>query len=350
MITLNKEILYEIRKDFRNIFPLKIKSSYLSEAVSFGYGFKSSISLLTYIETNLIDVNSFSKEKFIEKLKVLYKTNDADFLKLCEECILKSIQVNITRRKIPLLKNLYLEHDLEKQIFNHHNGMVMIAGPTGSGKTTLLSSILQDICNNNKKRIKLSIYQDVDEYKYDENKVDVDYNIIDHFYGDLKSNINQFKKRKNQIFCIGEMRTEEALLTSCKLSSNNLIFSTLNSSGIIGIIRRFTHHFKNKTTDEIISYLLNINTLIYQVLIKTQDNKRIPLREYLVFNEQLKLLIIKTYEKNKLISDVENLLISIMSNKTDIKGLIYKSKITSALELYKQGRITIEQVTEIINY
>jgi Tfp pilus assembly pilus retraction ATPase PilT len=350
MITLNKEILYDIRKQFKNIFPLKIKSSYLSEAVSSGYGFKSSISLLTYIETNLIDINSFSIEKFSKKIKFLYKTDNTDFIKLCEECILKSINMKIRIRRIPLLKDLLIESNLEKQLFSYNkdNGMILIAGPTGSGKTTLLSSILQNTLDNNKKRMKLSVYEDVEEFEYNANKANIDYNIIDDItYGNLKNNISHFKKRENQVFCIGEMRTKEFILSSCELSKNNLIFSTLHANNILSVIRCLIHCCENETSDKIISYLLNINTLIYQELIKTQNNKRTPLREYLVFNDQLRLLIVRTYEKNKLISDVEDLLVSIMSDKTNIKGLIFKSRITSALELYKQGKIDINELNKI---
>lgn len=67
---LTKDILYDIRIEFRK--NLDIKSSYLAESIASGYGYKTSISMLEDIKKKdvlLSDMNYFS---FIERLKDFY--------------------------------------------------------------------------------------------------------------------------------------------------------------------------------------------------------------------------------------------------------------------------------------
>lgn len=67
---LTKDILYDIRIEFRK--NVDIKSSYLAESIASSYGYKTSISMLEDIKKKNVPVNDINYFSFIERLKDFY--------------------------------------------------------------------------------------------------------------------------------------------------------------------------------------------------------------------------------------------------------------------------------------
>lgn len=134
------------------------------------------------------------------------------------------------------IDDLYLSENNKKIFFkaiNQSSGMILINGPTGSGKSSTLYSILK---YKNSKNINISTVEDPIEYQIDgvnqiqcKNEIGLDFAFI------LRSLLRQ----DPDILMIGEIRDKETAEIAVKASlTGHLIFSTLHSNDTFGSINR----------------------------------------------------------------------------------------------------------------
>jgi len=118
---LTKDILYDIRIEFRK--NVDIKSSYLAESIASSYGYKTSISMLEDIKKKNVPVNDINYFSFIERLKDFYPDIKAN------EVI--PVLMKIIKQRVEGLQNLEsasIYGLYKKHIENNNKNIIIVNG------------------------------------------------------------------------------------------------------------------------------------------------------------------------------------------------------------------------------
>lgn len=208
--------------------------------------------------------------------------------------------IQITARTIPdrppELSSLGLEDEIYQNIAPKQ-GMIVVTGGTGSGKSTLLASIIRHLLEQPDGHRKFLTYESPIEYVYD--AVDKPTSTIaqTEVPGHLPSfsaGTRNSLRRKPAVILVGEARDAETIGEAVTASmTGHLLYSTVHSNGFADTIRRMVNVFpeteKNGRAVDIVS---SLRMVISQRLVPSLDGKRVALREFVVFNDDVVDLIL----------------------------------------------------------
>ena len=203
--------------------------------------------------------------------------------------------VQITARTIPsvppTIQDIKLESNVLAQI-SPKQGLVVITGATGSGKSTLLAAVIRHLSEDPNGNRKIITYEAPIEYVYDE--VDKPSTIVSqHEIGShLESFVEAVRnalRRKPSIIMVGEARDAETIGEAITASmTGHLVYTTVHSNGFSDTIRRMVNAFpkeeKNSRATDIVS---SMRVCLSQRLVPSTDGKRVALREYVIFNDDI---------------------------------------------------------------
>ncbi len=115
--------------------------------------------------------------------------------------------------------------DRFKQLLSHHNGIILVTGPTGSGKTTTLYSALSRL---NTDEVKIITVEDPVEYQlHGVNQMQVNPKIELTFASGLRA----FLRQDPDIIMVGEIRDRETAEIAIQASlTGHLVLSTLHTN------------------------------------------------------------------------------------------------------------------------
>ncbi|MFH1831020.1 MAG: type II secretion system ATPase GspE [Pseudomonadota bacterium] len=129
----------------------------------------------------------------------------------------------------------YTPKNLEifKDLITHHNGIILVTGPTGSGKTTTLYSALTRL---NTEEVKIITVEDPVEYQlHGVNQMQVNPKIELTFASGLRS----FLRQDPDIIMVGEIRDKETAEVAIQASlTGHLVLSTLHTNDAPSSITR----------------------------------------------------------------------------------------------------------------
>lgn len=253
------------------------------------------------------------------------------------------IGYEITLRTIdgmpPSVEDMKLQEDIIKYVAPS-KGMVLVTGATGSGKSTLLASIIRMLLEQPDGNRKIITYENPIEFVYDHvekpssiiTQSEVPKNVKD-FAGALKSAL----RRKPSVILIGEMRDKETISEGVIASmTGHLLYSTLHSNGVADTIRRMVGIFptdeKNSAATDILS---SLKMIVGQMLLPGVDGKRVAIREYLVFTEEIVDILFR--------AGVDNLALETRK----VLKKYGRSFATDAKEKYEQGLIALSEYNKI---
>ena len=217
--------------------------------------------------------------------------------------------------KLPLVGDLKLEDGIMQSIYPP-NGIVIISGVMGSGKSTLLagvihSAILKKECGG------LGIGRQILTL---EQPIEFDFSSIPHenrcapiaqseIGQDVESwvaGVRTMTRRKGEIVMVGEARDYETLEAMISVVEQGVTaYATVHAQDVPQTLTRIVNAFPEEERASIASVLkANLRLLIHQRLVprinRTEEEirngvpERIPLREYLVFDESLRLEMYRT--------------------------------------------------------
>ncbi|MFH0800570.1 MAG: type II secretion system ATPase GspE [Pseudomonadota bacterium] len=123
--------------------------------------------------------------------------------------------------------------DIFKKLLEHHNGIVLVTGPTGSGKTTTLYSALSRLNTN---EVKIITVEDPVEYQLNGvNQMQVNPKIDLTFASGLRA----FLRQDPDIILVGEIRDRETAEIAIQASlTGHLVLSTLHTNDAPSSITR----------------------------------------------------------------------------------------------------------------
>lgn len=242
----------------------------------------------------------------------------------------------------PKAEDLGIEDEILKVCLNSQQGLFLMVGSTGNGKSTTLAAIIREMLERDDANRKMVTIEKPIEYVYDD--IEKPSSIIRQFQ--VGQSITTFSEGlRNSLrqdpddILIGEARDLETIsLATEACVTGHFVLSTVHANSVSETIPRMTNPFQPNLQHKVQQDLIQaMQMIVAQRLVPTVDNKRIALREYLLFTPEVKA---ELSQSKNLSQDLKRL--------TFQKG---KPMYHSALEAFEQGKITKETLEKIkFNY
>ncbi|MEQ1968070.1 plasmid transfer ATPase TraJ [Xenorhabdus nematophila] len=202
-----------------------------------------------------------------------------------------SITIRIIPQDLPTFDTVHLEDELKDAMYPR-DGLILICGPTGSGKTTLQAAIYHYALVNLPDK-KIVTYEDPIEYVLGGRHCNGPQPAQSQVGRDVVSfaaGIRNAMRRALKIIGIGEARDRETFKALIQAAtSGHLCYGTMHTKSCADTIARVIQEFPTEEQSSVAADLLNtLHVVIVQNLLRTTDGKRIAVREYIVFDLEIK--------------------------------------------------------------
>jgi defect-in-organelle-trafficking protein DotB len=208
--------------------------------------------------------------------------------------------IQITLRTIPTTPPPLSEMHLPQNILDviaPQEGIIFVTGATGSGKSTLLASIIRSLIEEEDSNRKVLTYESPIEFVYDEIQTisaSVSQSEIPRHIPSFEAGVRNALRRKPRLIMVGECRDTETITAALEAAlTGHPVYTTLHTSGVAETMRRLVNSFAGEERlGRTIDILETIRLCIWQKLVPTVDGKRVPLREYLIFDEEVRDILL----------------------------------------------------------
>ena len=244
------------------------------------------------------------------------------------------LTLRIIRNELPKFEELGVP-DIVRRMMYQPQGLILVTGKTNSGKTTTLNALINEINENEPKKI-LTLEKPI-EYKHTSKKS----LIVQKEVGIGKDTLTFRDGVKNSlredcdILVIGEIRDKETMEAAIDMAeSGHLVLGTLHTKSCAETIDRIINFYEIRDQASI-KYLISslLKLVVSQRLMRGTEEQLVLLPEVMVVDN----IVAGCIRKEKFsVSDLED---AIQSNLA--KGNI--SLINSLAESYVANKITLEQ-------
>lgn len=210
--------------------------------------------------------------------------------------------IQITCRTIPAEPPPLSAMDVDQPIIDHMaplQGTIVVTGSTGSGKSTLLASIIREIAEQADANRKILTYEAPIEFIYD--GIEKPTSIISQteipkHLGSFAEGVRNALRRKPGLILVGEARDAETIAAVIDAAlTGHPVYTTLHSNGVADCVRRMISTFPpEERHGRALDILETLRMVIWQKLVPTVDEKRVALREYLIFDEEVRDILVNT--------------------------------------------------------
>lgn len=202
--------------------------------------------------------------------------------------------IQITFRTIPCEPPTLADMDLPQKLRDAvipSQGIVIVSGATGSGKSTLLAAIIREILETQNGKI-LS-YEAPIEYVYDtveQRNAMISQHEIPRHLPDFPRAVRNALRRKPNYILVGEARDKETISAVIDAAlTGHTVYTTVHSNGVVDTIRRMVSSFPHEERQgRAMDIVMLVRAIVWQTLLPSKQGKRVPLREWLVFNDNLR--------------------------------------------------------------
>lgn len=210
--------------------------------------------------------------------------------------------MQITIRTIPSEPPSLANMNLEQIVIDNMapmQGTVVVTGSTGSGKSTLLAAILREIIAAPDANRKVLTYEAPIEFVYDaveKQSSIVSQSEIPKHLPSFAAGVRNALRRKPGLILVGEARDAETIAAVIDAAlTGHPVYTTLHSNGVADCVRRMISTFPaDERHGRALDILETLRLCIWQKLVPTVDNKRVALREFLVFDEAVRDILVET--------------------------------------------------------
>jgi len=204
--------------------------------------------------------------------------------------------VQITMRSLPSLPPTMTELGVEEQIIRNwapRQGLVLVTGPTGSGKTTLLASGCRMLIEREEGCGKLLTYEAPIEYVYDTitgPRSLVAQSEIPRHLASFAAGVRNALRRKPNIILVGESRDRATMSAAIEAGqTGHLVYSTVHTVGVAATVRRIVSVFEpGERSERAYALMETLRMIVTQALVPRVGGGRVGLREYLVFDDNIR--------------------------------------------------------------
>ncbi len=204
--------------------------------------------------------------------------------------------VQITLRSLPGLPPSMVDLGIEEPIMRNwspRQGLILVTGPTGSGKTTLLASGCRMLIEREQGSGKLLTYEAPIEYVYDSitgPRSLVAQSEVPRHIPSFAAGVRNALRRKPNIILVGEARDRETMSAAIEAGqTGHLVFSTVHTVGVAATVRRIVSVFEPaERSERAFALMETLRMVVTQALVPKVGGGRIGLREYLVFDDNIR--------------------------------------------------------------
>ncbi|NPA28856.1 MAG: PilT/PilU family type 4a pilus ATPase [Epsilonproteobacteria bacterium] len=288
------------------------------------------------------DSITMAKEILRSRFKELVENKEIDFLYQFDEnthfrgnMFFQMDGVSAVFRVIPAriksIDELHLPQAIHK-LTDLHRGLVLVTGVTGSGKSTTLAAIIDEINKKHKKHI-ITI-EDPIEFVHKDQKCLINQRSIGQDTLSFTRALRAALREDPDIILVGEMRDVETIDTALHAAeTGHLVLSTLHTLDAKETINRTISVFPPEEQNRVRHTLASVlQGILSQRLVKTVDGGRTAAIEILFNTSYVQKLIFEGRDME--IKDA-------LDAGTQIHGT--QSFDTALLNLYREGRITLEE-------
>lgn len=255
--------------------------------------------------------------------------------------------MQITARTIPTDPPKLDSMNLPKEILDNiapEQGVVYVTGATGSGKSTLLASIIRNITEDADSNRKVLTYEAPIEFVFDNvEKISsiVSQSEIPRHLPSFAAGVRNALRRKPRLILVGEARDPETIASVMEAAmTGHPVYTTLHSNSVAETMRRLVITFPpEERQGRTIDIIETVRLVISQRLVPTIDGKRVALREYLVFDEKIRDILLETDILN--ITNVVRKLVREYGKTIEVDA---KEKFKAGVITERQYNVIAEQV------
>jgi defect in organelle trafficking protein DotB len=208
--------------------------------------------------------------------------------------------VQITLRSLPTLPPTMQDLGIEAKIVDNwspNQGIVLITGPTGSGKSTLLAAGCRMMIEREQGCGKLLTYEAPIEYVYDQisgPRSLVAQSEIPRHLPTFAAGVRNALRRKPNIILVGEARDRETVSAAIEAGqTGHAVYSTVHTIGVAATIRRMISVFEPaERTERAFALMETLRLVVTQALVPKVGGGRIGIREYMVFDENVREIML----------------------------------------------------------
>lgn len=191
----------------------------------------------------------------------------------------------------PPVESLQLEKELLQSIVPN-TGLVLVTGPTGSGKSTLLAAVLRHILETPPGRHIITFENPVEfMLRNVPNRIGVvAQSEIPKALPSFAAGVANALRRKGEVILIGEAREIETIRALIEAAqTGHLVYSTVHTNDVASTITRMADSFGIEQAWPVALKLLDaVRLIVHQRLAPGVDGRRVAVREFLVFNEDIR--------------------------------------------------------------
>ena len=242
--------------------------------------------------------------------------------------------LRLIKNELPRYEDLGVPYIVRRMTYQPQ-GLILVTGKTNSGKTTTLNALINDINENQNRKI-LTLENPVEYKHHSKNSL-----IVQKEVGMGKDSLTFSDGVKNSlredcdILVIGEIRDKETMEAGIEMAeSGHLVIGTLHTKSCAETIDRMINFYEVRDQSSI-KYLLSslLKMVVSQRLLPTLDKKLVLVPEVMVVDNIVSGII----RKDKIsVSEIEDAIQSGSSNGSI--GLI-----NSLANLFVDEKITLEQ-------
>ncbi len=201
-----------------------------------------------------------------------------------------SMVIRYIRADIPTLDELGLP-EIYKTMIMRKKGLVLVVGATGMGKSTSLASML-DYRNMTETGHILTI-EDPIEFMFRHKKCIVGQREVGLDTLSFDNALREAMREAPDVIMIGEARDRETMESALRYAdTGHLCLTTLHATNADQTLDRMLNFFPSDAHNQVLMDLsLNLNCILAQRLVKTEDGNRIAAVEVLVNTPYISKLI-----------------------------------------------------------
>ncbi len=210
--------------------------------------------------------------------------------------------IQLTLRSIPTMPPHIDTLNIEPEILSHidpSDGVVYVTGATGSGKSTLLAAVIRSIAERKDSNRKILTYESPIEFVYDgleKSSCVIGQSEIPRHLESFAAGVRNALRRKPGLILVGEARDRETITATLEAAlTGHPVFTTLHTTGVAETMRRLVNSFETEERQvRTIDIIETLRLIIWQRLVPSVDGQRVALREYLVFDEEVRDQLLHT--------------------------------------------------------